>query len=518
MSFVESGVFAILAAFYFVVRLYPIWPRRFQGCDAYNIMLCTKALRRERRLPIRLPEGLFLLEETEQWYPPLFLILCALLPEKWLTRRYWLINHVIDLGALAVLFGIAATMGPLWAAAGVAAIYALSPGTMHEYASLNVRPLGGLLLIGFLMAAYHGLVTHSGWIGLACLLGVLLLYTHKLSAQQLWFTLPFLAVVTMDWRWAVLLPAIYGLAFLIWPRGFMKILEAHKIIIAFWARNWSLLGAHSVRQSPLYSDETTRMDVYAKDGITGFLVFAKNVLHQNYFILPLAAIVALQLPEDSTEIFLLGWVVSVYLWAGLIYIVPGLRGIGFGMQYVKFAFVPTLLFLVKTIPESNEVWIWPLIALAVGLTVRQYVLTARGLRTTTGGQMGAWSEALSTLLDRIKADPKARILCLPIYLCDLVAHATERPTYWGTHSHGFDARLEKFFPVLRRPLGDYAAEEGLTYLLLDHSYAMPAELHLTREDLIDERGHYGLYRLHERSGLPHSQLRGATAQGSINQE
>lgn len=512
----ELVVFALLAAFYFLARLYPIWPRRFQGCDAYNIMLCAKILRHEHRLPIRLPEKLFLLEETEQWYPPLFLVLCALLPEKWLERRYWLINHAVDLGTLAVLFWVATTIGPLWAAAGVGTIYAFSTGTMHEYASLNVRPLGGLLLCGFLIAAYHGLATHSGWIGLACLLGILLLYAHKLSAQQLWFTLPFLAVVTMDWRWVALLPAIYGLAFLVWPRGFTRILAAQKAIVVFWHRNHRLLGAHAVRQSPIYGDAKTRTEVYAKDGIVGFLVFAKNALHQNYFILPLAAIATLRSTVDPMAIFLLGWVVSVYLWAGLVHGVPWLRGIGLGIQYVKFAFVPTLLFLVKTISGSGEIWMWLLTLLAVGLTARQYALTARGLRTTTGGQMGAWSGALGSLLARIKTDPKARVMCLPVYLCDLVACKTGQSTYWGTHSHCFDERLEQFFPVLKQPLGEYAKKAGLTHLLLDHSYATPTELHLSKDDFVEEQGQYGLYRLHERSGLPHTQLRVADVQESIH--
>ncbi len=49
-----------VAGVFMLLRLYPIWPNRFQGCDAYNILLCARALRRAKRLPIRLP-GLFLL-------------------------------------------------------------------------------------------------------------------------------------------------------------------------------------------------------------------------------------------------------------------------------------------------------------------------------------------------------------------------------------------------------------------------------------------------------------------------
>jgi len=105
------------------------------------------------------------------------------------------------------------------------------------------------------------------------------------------------------------------------------------------------------------------------------------------------------------------------------------------------------------------------------------------------------SPALDRLLDRLAGDAQARILALPVQLCDLVAFATRRPVYWGTHAQVFDARLEEFFPVLRRRLEDYAAEAGLTRLLLDTRYATPEELGLGPPDMIERAGDYMLCRI-----------------------
>ncbi len=107
------------------------------------------------------------------------------------------------------------------------------------------------------------------------------------------------------------------------------------------------------------------------------------------------------------------------------------------------------------------------------------------------------------MVKRLEQAPNARIMCLPVYICDLVAYASRTPVYWGTHSHVFDARLERFFPVLRQPLEHYVSDGGLTHLLLDIRYATPQELGLPQEDRIDAAGNYALYRLSgERSYAP----------------
>ena len=138
------------------------------------------------------------------------------------------------------------------------------------------------------------------------------------------------------------------------------------------------------------------------------------------------------------------------------------------------------------------------------LTVRQYWLVSKLLRGESKAT-GPRTEAIEPLLRRLSGDQDARVLVLPYQLCDLVAYATRRPVYWGTHAQVFDERLEQFFPVLRKPLSHYAQDGNLNRLLLDTDYADPASLALTESDVIERAGCYALFRLSAETALPRMQ-------------
>ena len=503
------------AAAFLALRLYPIWRQREQGCDAFNILLCAEAIRRECRLPPRVPD-LFILEDEEQWYPPVFLALCALLPQGWLRRRYWLFNQLVDSANGALLFAAVAllTESP-WLAGSALLVYAICAGLVQEFAVLTTRPLG-LLVLNLLVLAGALAMQDSLWLIAALGCGILLVYAHKLSAQQAWLTLPVIFAATGAWVWTVLLPGMYAAAFLVWPRGFRRVIEGHIAIVRFWQRNWPLLGAHAVRQSPVYGDGgKTRRDFYAAWPKGAPLRFAKETLHQNYFVVPAAVGVleglvggtAVGRAEGAVVVVLMAWIASVYAMAALTHFVTGLRGLGLGRQYVKFALLPSLC-LIAVVLAQQPVLVTPVVALAaLLLALRQYLLVARSLRGSAEEPQssGQKSEALSELLAQLRRDDTARVLVLPVYLCDLVAYETRRPVYWGTHGQCFDERLERFFPVLRHPIADYAADGRLNRLLLDTRYAKPEELDLPPGDLMVEAGPFALYRLRAES----TQIKGA---------
>jgi hypothetical protein len=483
--------FAAAAGVFCVLRFYPIWPVRFQGCDAYYILMCAESLRREGRLPIRLPP-VYILEKPEQWYPPGFFILCALVPQRWLERYFWALNHVIDLLTVGIGFALCASAGlPVLGAVAIV-IYALAPGLILEYANLTTRPFGALLLTGFLVLAFYGMEDWRFAVA-AAPTGVILLYSHKLSSQQLWFVAPVLALATADWRWLIWPFLLYLLALALWPRGFWRIVRAHAITVRFWDRHWSLLGAHAVRQSPIYGDGKTRMQFYHDDSWRGALQFGKDLLHQNYFIVPLAGFLILRRPSAPMDMFLLGWILSVYLAATLIHFVHALRGIGLGRQYLKFALVPTLVFLALHVREF-DILLMAILFAAVALEARQYILIVRNLRRDEPGQVGRSSAELQSLIDVLESGV-ARVMCLPVHLCDLVAYAGRVATYWGGHSEDFDDRLAAFLPVLRRRIEDYAAEEGLTHLLIDQRYVTADELQLPNKYPLKQAGSYALFSL-----------------------
>lgn len=506
MAFHMATGFVVAVAAFLAMRLYSAWPNRFQGCDAYNILLCARALRRARRLPIRLP-GLFLLEDDEQWYPPGFLVLCALFREEWLERYYWILNSLVDLGSMAILYWLVARQGQAWIAVAAAAGYGAASGLANEFSSLNARPFGLMLFNLFVVTAAVGTASPA-WLAIACAIGVVLLYSHKLSAQQLWFTLPVLALGTGDWRWAALLPAIYVLAFALWPRGFFRIVQGHVAIVKFWHRHWPLLGAHMVRQSPIYGDGRTRTDVFASDGWRARWDFAKSVLHQNYFVVPAVLLAVQDPPRAGWPLVFALWAASVYVWGTAIYLLRWLRGIGLGLQYFKFALVPILAYVALTAPAQSSALIWSVVALAAALTARQYVLVS-GLQRRGASATGAHNPDIEPVVAALADDPAARVMCFPVHLCDLVAFTTGRPTYWGTHSHCFGERLARFFPVLRQSLDAYVADGRLTYLVIDRHYLAPEEIGLGHCASIVASGRYSLYRLDAEDSA-------ATSQASMN--
>lgn len=487
----------LVAAGFLALRIWPIWPSRHQGCDAYNILLNAEALRARPRLPIRVPP-LFMLEEQDQWYPPGFLILCALIPQRILERFYWLLNHVVDFGSSLLIYAGAIWLGgDVWLAACLALTYAIMPSLVTEFSALNVRPFG-LLLCNALMLANFAFVTDPKWQS-GLIVGVLalcLFYSHKLSAQQLWFTLPVLALWFAEPLWLAPLIAMYILPFAVWPRGAWRVLRGHGVIVRFWHRNWNRLGAHMVRQSPVYGDGKTRTDFFADESPQAYLRFAKDMLHQNYFVLPVIGAASTgALPFAGPTAFLIVWIGSVYLWGVAIHCLPPLRGIGLGRQYFKFALVPSLIATALALSATPaDPVAWTLAAAALALTVRQYVMIARNLRAESGGSVGRISPDLDAALAYIAETPEMRILALPIHLGDLVAYRSRRPVYWGTHSDVFDDRLEAFFPVMHHPLGHYAAD-GATHLLLDTRYARPEELELSAARSEFEAGPFRLFKL-----------------------
>ncbi|MCZ7594401.1 MAG: hypothetical protein M5U16_05370 [Hyphomicrobium sp.] len=497
---------AAFAAF-LSLRLYPIWHIRVRGCDAYNILLCAEDVRRNRRLPPRI-ERLFILEEPEQWYPPAFFFLSALVPTRWLEQRFWLFNQLVDLANAALLFAI--VTGFVGAREGALAVivYGMVAGLVQEFAALTTRPLGLFVLNALLLAAFVA-TTNSVWIALAVLCGVVLIYAHKLSAQQVWFALPVIALGMAEIRWLLLLPMIYLAAFMAWPRGFNEVVRGHIAIVRFWHRNWPLLGAHAVRQSPVYGSGQEGGHFSAP--LQGALVdYLKQVLHQNYFTVPALATLLLPAVNPAFQRFLVLWIVSVYAAALLIHFVKPLRGIGLGTQYVKFALLPSLLATAVAIGEGAPLWYQALAGAGLALTVRQYWLVAKLLRGETTAP-GLRTEEIEPLLQRLSRDHEARILVLPYQLCDLVAYATRRPVYWGTHAQVFDERLERFFPVLRKPLSHYAQDGNLNRLLLDTRYAEPASLGLLESDVIERTRSYALLRLTARNLQARTQARGVSA-------
>lgn len=495
----ESWTLALAAAMsagaLLVVRLAPIWPQRHQGCDAYYYLLAADIFRRERRLPIKF-DRLFMLELREQWYPPGFTVLLSLFPQRFLERRYWLLNALFDLVPQSLIVASAAAAAGPGVALLAGLVYAFQAPLLGEYRSLNSRPLGMALFALVLLFGAWGVEGLWVWLAAASLALHALILSHKLSTQLLWFVLPATAIATFEPLWLVPLTAGYASACALTPRLFRRVIRQHGEIVAFWGENWPLLGAHEVRQSPLYGDGRSRQDYYRPEGPTAPRHAIRTFVHSNYWVVFVAAALAQWTSLDGTVRAMAVATVAIYVWALLTLCVPRLRCLGMWHQYLKFGYLPSLIVAAHGLAAGPGPILWPLAALCAILTLRYYFATARALYAMPATATGVADEALSPLLEVVAADPDARVMCTPLHLSDLVAFRTRKRVLWGTHGQGFPL-MRRILPVITWPIERLARHHKLTHLLLDTRHALAAELKLDRPPLMRS----GPFELHDLRSL-----------------
>lgn len=470
---INLAALALSVAIFFFARFFPLWPQRGRGCDAYFFLMCAQALRKDFRLPVRLPPK-YLAEDTEQWYPPLFSAFLAVLPESWLRANHWTVNHLLDFGVAVALFALVLPFLGAPGAVAAVAIYAIQPALVQEFATLTSRPLGMLIQLTSIAAGYVYVYEGSLWAGLLAVAAVaMLVYAHKLSLQLLWFLFPFLSLVTGSWEWIAILFGGYTLAAIVWPSMFLKITRAHLDIVRFWSREWPLLGAHPVRESPIYRREKTSTSYYLNSTIRSPFAFLKTVLQINIFAVFLAMPIVFSMPDEPGVTFLWWWAIGIYLWVALTHFLPPFRGLGLAQQYVKFGYVPVLVFAAIYISQAKP-FILFLAAVCTVSLVRWYFLTARSLRVQP---TIPHSTSLAELIEFLNVQADPRIMVFPYHLYDELAYRSKAKVLWGTHGYGFEY-VRPFFPVMRERLASIVKKYQLTHVVIDGDYVMPEELGL----------------------------------------
>src|SRR5438552_17038363 len=92
MAFMLVGLALVGLALY--VRLRIFIGTRPGGVDTWYYLASAEALRRQKRLPITLPQ--YLLHDPYESYPAAFPLFLALLPQDFLRQYFWLVSPIID--------------------------------------------------------------------------------------------------------------------------------------------------------------------------------------------------------------------------------------------------------------------------------------------------------------------------------------------------------------------------------------------------------------------------------------
>src|ERR1051325_6770147 len=159
MAFMLVGLGLVILALYLRLRIFI--GTRPGGVDTWYYMASAEAIRKQKRLPISLPQ--YLLHDERESYPAVFPLFLALLPPKWLRSYFWLVSPIIDAIHLLLLYLLAFRLTDSVLAAGTAGlIYAVTPQLISETRNLNGRAFASLLQTTTMLVLLRSVIPSVG--------------------------------------------------------------------------------------------------------------------------------------------------------------------------------------------------------------------------------------------------------------------------------------------------------------------------------------------------------------------
>jgi hypothetical protein len=454
------------------VRLRPLQGNPGLGVDTWYWLLCAEDVKRRRRLPPKLPY--FMLENEEQWYPPLFSGLLAFLPISWLKDHGGKVAQLIDL-----LHGFIIFLVVLWLSNSL--VIAFLSGLSYHLAwfpltyntQLQPRGLANFLLTlamgGLWLYLYRSSL--GMWVGVL-VISVIMLFLHKMTVQMWIIYLLGFGLWAWDWKILFLVPASVFLALIISKGFYIKILWAHWDIISFWHENIKYLGSHQYYESSLYRKEGFVSTAFHQRGWRHQIRKLLSLFKYNVFLLlfPVLAYHSLSHPQGELETFLWMWLGLTYLWTLLTTFAPYFVALGAGHYYLYQSFFPLFLLTGLSI-RSMIVPIqgWLFVFWGIGL-VYSLVKWKRYCRSVSLHKTPMVGNDLKEVLDYLKALPKDGVFCIPFQIPDETAFWTRKKVFWGGHSYGFHTLLKPFFPIIREEVRETLKSKPLNYLLFWRGY------------------------------------------------
>jgi hypothetical protein len=485
MAFFLAGLALVALALY--LRLKVFIGTRPGGVDTWYYLASAEALRRQKRLPISLPQ--YLLHDRHESYPAVFPLLLALLPEGWLRRYFWLVSPVIDALHLLLLYLLAFRLtDSVLAAATAGLIYAVTPQLISETRNLNGRAFASFLqtlaMLAVLRSAIPSIGPTRALLGdsnvvptVAALLLVALLYnTHTSTTIAFLVSTATLSLVFAEPRYIVL--GVLGLPIAIILSGgyYLRVVQNHLYALRFWVGNVRLTRAHQVEDSPvLGSPERKRPGPVGLYGasLRARLALGLRVLGENPFIL---AMLATPIPANVWAMHMYWWAVAILAWAIATTFGGPLRILGPGFHYMKASVFPSAYTLAAAVNQEgalSAVGVTLLVSLVASFGALAYFYRAMTVRRTE--HTAQTPPDLAEAAGHLRTLPGKAVLVLPNMYADFVAYHTGKAVVWGGHS-GDLTRLAEFFPVLRKPLAYFFDRYQVDYLLLDLAYVTPERL------------------------------------------
>jgi len=461
----------VLAIGFFIRWLPMLGSHSNTGVDHWFWHAYTQTVHRDSTFPPVLPNYIF---DKGQWYPPLFPIVLSRLPARFMEGQSHWVAMSIDMGRLAFLLLSIKLLGyrNLWIYGVAGLIYATAPMAALYNVQLNPRGLGAMFMDALLMLVVLRAGIYDGlgfWVS-AILLASLILLTHKMTTQIFVAVLVSLAVTFQAWKLLLLLPAAVIGAMLLSGGFYFKVLRAHGDIVKFWSREWPLLGADPLRESPLYGRPGYQGPV--RQYAPGFGNVVKRILSffgGNYVPAMAGALLLTSLVrfQEPAMHWITAWFLSALCFALATVLIPALRGFGFGNLYLYNAVFPGAIIMgvscVKRPTISFTIVLVSLLYTVITL-VRSYKYQ-RGSKSLT---------VPDSVLSEVASCSTGAWMCFPFQLMEHVACLANKRVLWGGHGYGFN-ELRQVFPVIRTDFRDLIKRYNLRFILVQNSYLPDVE-------------------------------------------
>lgn len=455
------------------IRFRIFWINPAVGVDHWYWLLCAEDVKKRRKLPPRL--SFFMLEIEEQWYPPLYAGLLALLPMKVLEKHGGKISQLIDLlNGLLIFLSVLWTSGSILIAflSGLSYIMAFFP--MSYNYQLQPRVLANLLLTLMMIGLWFYLDTGNMalW-GVLLILSVVLLFLHKMTVQMYVVYLLGFGFWAWSWKILLLLPASLVLAIIVSKGFYIKMLKAHWDIVSFWNENIHFLKSHQYYESPVYNTGNLKPTYWQQRSLRHFFHRLLFIPYYNIFaplLFPPLIYFAMSHPQGKMADFLWVWLAITYAWAFSTTLLPFFKALGAGALYIYQSFFPLFVLMGLSIPTMPVHLQWWLYALWVAGFVIAMVQWEKYCKSISTSKTEAIGQDFREVLGYLKQLPKDGVFCIPFRLADGTAYWTRKKVFWGGHSYGFHRLLKPYFPIMREDAKQTLRKEPLDYLLYWRGY------------------------------------------------
>jgi hypothetical protein len=506
MAFLLVGMSLIGLALYLRLRVFI--GNQPGGVDTWYYLASAEAIRRQKWLPISLPQ--YLLHDRHESYPAVFPIFLALLPRAWLRSYFWLVSPVVDSLQLLLLYLLAFRLTDSVLAAGTAGlIYAVTPQLISETRNLNGRAFASLLQTLAMITLLRSIIPEDAlgpglfdpvapalfWV--AVLLIAVLYNTHTSTTIAFLVSLATLTVVFREPRFIVAGAAGFVGAIVLSGGYYIRVLGNHLHAARFWVRNVHLTRAHQIDDSPVLSQERQERQKRkngtrsAKKPARGLYRSRLNVLvrllGENPFIV---AMMVTPPPQHIWGLYMYWWALAVLGWAVLTSFGGPLRILGPGYHYMKASVFPSAYALAVIVNVQEGAVSLPGLAVLLSL-IASFAALAYFYRVMTTRRTEHTAHTPPDLAEAaayLAGQPPGNVLVLPTMYADYVTFASGKPVLWGGHS-GDLRKFEEFYPVVRRPLRYFFEQYAIEYILLDLQYVTPDRLGLS--DAIQSSERFG---------------------------